>query len=1387
MWKAHHERVLHLIIAVMLMIPGAMAMAKSVKLEPLDSEGKRSWIIELADPPVVRFNGNNADTQSANALKAIAPEKTGRRLDLLSSQAVAYGEYLDKRLQQFLSNTAQVAGGTPEIRARYKNLLNGVALRLTEAQAERVRGLPGVKNLVPNEILHIRTDAGPNLIGAAKIWNGEGGLPSGQGEGVVIGIVDTGINWDHISFQDPAPDGYDHSNPFGQQLGLCSEPEVLCNDKLIGVYDFTDEGSMGKDTASHGSHVSSIAAGNRINVTLAGETVPMQGVAPRANIVAYKVCREDDPDTEDEDETACTSVDIIEGLEQALTDGVDVVNFSIGSESGAFSPWNNYDELFLDLRNAGIFAATSGGNRGPVPASVSNPAVAPWLLGVAAATHTRLPGAKLEDLSGGTSAAPEDIAGQGLDPVNGSANGIGPVDIVFAGDFGHPLCGIGEPELGPSCADNTGATNPFEPGTFNGEIVVCERGDYGRVEKGLNVMLAGAGGYILINSEEFGESFPGTGPDNHCIPGIHVGYSKGKELKSWLTSGTGHRGTIGPFGLFYETSVADVLAEFSSLGPNAVVPGTLVPDITAPGFTVLGAGKDGNDLIPLTGTSMASPHVAGGGALLLSADSSLTPSQLQSMFQTTATTNVRNHEGNPATPFEMGTGRIQLAEALAAGFFMHVSGLDFLAANPATGGDPSSLNLPGMVKESCQEKCSFSRTVTDHAGGATWTASAENFPSGVQVKINPANFALSSGESRTLEIEISLTPETIGDWVFGEIMLVSAGLPEQHLTAAVFSSGGNLPSRWNIDSDLDGGWEQFQLDGLSSMPDATFTAGGLVKPAEFTEILIQDPSRDDPYDTSEGVMTRWFNVPAGSLWLHNRTPSSTAIDLDLYVGRDKDGDGFAEESEVLCESTTEIDIENCDLLLPDPGDYWVIVQNWDSSGFQGDEATLISAVIGPAGDSRLAVSGPGITAEGESVNLRLSWDNVNALPGEEWLGAAGIGTNRDRPNNLGVIPVYFNRTGVAAPATFPLMVGATHHLALDAAAVHDRIFIDVPPGASSLTVMANGADQTQNNNLKLELSRLDFDDGLEDPPFAAASGNAPVVASATGSNGNGPSLTISGGMLEPGRWYAVLSNLLGIPYAIDIRADVEFSGDSIPLHPGLWEPSSRPGLGQGYEYNLSGPSRALIWYTYDEDGQPVWFIASNSAMDGNIWTADLLRVTNDGSQQQTAPVGQVSVTLLTETDAMFSFTLFGESGTERMVPLSALTCPEIDGSKESLTALWFRGIDGLGGASILMNSATQAQIHYLFDAAGMPRWLFAQDRDEPAPTNPEMPMLQFSGYCAVCSMSAVTSQPVGVLARSFSSETAGSWTLDYLLVPPLSGSVERTDQIIKLTDTIPCE
>jgi hypothetical protein len=521
--------------------------------------------------------------------------------------------------------------------------------------------------------------------------------------------------------------------------------------------------------------------------------------------------------------------------------------------------------------------------------------------------------------------------------------------------------------------------------------------------------------------------------------------------------------------------------------------------------------------------------------------------------------------------------------------------------------------------------------------------------------------------------------------------------------------------------------------------------------------------------------------------LYAETLASTATDLDLFVGRDDDGNGFPAESEELCTSTTPADLERCNLFDLPPGNYWVVVQNWTGTNPDGDEATLLSAGIGPSTAATLAASGPGIVGAGQPFSLRLSWDNLGAVPGEEWLGAVGIGTSRDSPNNVGVIPVRFSRSGVSA-ATYPLFAGTDHQLALAAGGAHDRLFIDLPASAAGLTVTAEGLDPQHNDGLTLELKRLAFSAALADPPFAASPAGAPVVATDSGGGGVGPSVTVSGGALQPGRWYAVLSNGNAVPAGVNVRAEVSFDGTPVAIHRGLWEPSSRPGLGQGYEYNWGGTDRALIWYTYDEEGQPAWYIAGSPAAPADLWTSPLYRVTNDGESQQLAAVGTVSVTNLAENDALFSFTLFGLSGTERMQPLSPLTCPQVNGGPASYTGLWYRGVDGLGGASVVVNASTQAQIHYLFDAAGLPRWLIAQETSGTgAPTAPDLPMLQFHGFCAVCAESDVAFEIMGTLQRSFSSESAGNWTLDYLFEPPLSGSVERTDQIVKLTDTLDCQ
>jgi hypothetical protein len=405
------------------------------------------------------------------------------------------------------------------------------------------------------------------------------------------------------------------------------------------------------------------------------------------------------------------------------------------------------------------------------------------------------------------------------------------------------------------------------------------------------------------------------------------------------------------------------------------------------------------------------------------------------------------------------------------------------------------------------------------------------------------------------------------------------------------------------------------------------------------------------------------------------------------------------------------------------------------------------------------------------------------------IGAVGIGTRRDKPNNIGIIPVRFTKTGVGNPETLVLMNGVGRGLTLAGSGMHDHVFTDVPPGTSSLTITASGADSEQSENLAIELYRVGFDDAFAAAPFVEAPDmSANPLASAAGANGNGPVVTVTGSALVAGRWFVVLKNTRAEPAAVDIQADVTSTGNPIPLRAGLWQASSRDNLRQGFDYTTAVGSRAFLWYTYDEDGAPAWYLASAPEQDGNVWVAELLRFTNDGSLQQAAPVGYVSVTLLAEEDSIFSFVLFGENGSDREFPSLAPSCPMVDGSKQSYNGVWSRTAIGVGGATVAVNATSQAFLHYIYDDRGQPVWLLASpDPQAQSPAIQEMPLFQFGGYCAVCSENEITIETAGVFTRDFASEDNLSWNLNYVLNTPLSGSIDRTDDVEKLTLPLACQ
>src|SRR5690606_36872342 len=391
------------------------------------------------------------------------------------------------------------------------------------------------------------------------------------------------------------------------------------------------------DYDGHGSHTASTAGGNvvqGIEKTVDGNlhTFDISGVAPHANIISYLGC--------------CSLSGLTAAIDQAIADEVDVINYSIGSPAPS-ALWDDFDTVgYLNARAAGIFVATSNGNDGPGFATTGSPSDAPWIISVGASTHDRFNQNILIDLTSSAGNLP-DIEGKGV--TDGLAEDT---PIIYAGDVGDPLC-----------LDDEG-----HEAEFSGKIVVCDRGVNGRVEKSQNVADQGAAGFVLVNDEPNANSLNG---DEFAVPGVFISYRDGQALKTWLDNGaTDHTGRIRGGAFVVDDVYGDNMASFSSRGPNRAVD-TLVPDVLAPGVDILAALGSGSYDVNvhgfISGTSMASPHVAGAGALIKQARPNWTPAEIQSALMTTARNDVVNHDGEPATPYAQGAGVVDVGAAIMAG------------------------------------------------------------------------------------------------------------------------------------------------------------------------------------------------------------------------------------------------------------------------------------------------------------------------------------------------------------------------------------------------------------------------------------------------------------------------------------------------------------------------------------------------------------------------------------------------------------------------------------------------------------------------------------------------------------------------------------------------
>ena len=940
---------------------------------------------------IVALRSDSAATYTGgvSGMPATKPA-AGTQLKAQSAPVKKYTDYLATRQKQ----VAAAAGVTPQY--SYTLSLNAFSATLTARQAAELAADKNVASLVPSEIVHPQAESGVQFLGldgANGVWSKIGGIAK-AGKGIVLGDIDTGIAPENPSFAGAALGTSQGSEPYrsgssivfakadgGTFTGTCETGVQFttsdCSTKIIGARYYVDgfgasrigtpatgEYLSPRDGDGHGSHTGSTAVGdNGVDATVDDRDFgAISGVAPAAKIAAYKVCWEG-PNTAVTTDDGCATADILAAIDQAVKDGVDVLNFSIGG-GAAQTTVSLTDQAFLGAASAGIFVSAAAGNAGPGSSTLDN--AAPWETTVAASTVPGYEGTVTlgngQAYAGASVTIDQPVSG---DLVRGDLVGI-------AGGVDPLLCG----------------PNSLDPAKVAGKIVWCQRGTYDRVAKSAEVARAGGIGMVLVNKTP-----NSIDSDTHSVPTVHLN-------SEYYQPTFDYAGTAGATATLAEGNSTGVtvptpqVADFSSRGPvEADGSDILKPDITAPGVAILAATANAAGGTPTyafySGTSMATPHIAGLAVLYLGVHPTASPAEIKSAMMTTAYDTV-DADGAPVTdPFVQGAGHADPTKYFEPGllylngtsdWLSYIVGAGYTLNDPTVKPiDPSDLNLASISIGALTAPETITRTVTSTQAG-TFTAKPISIP-GVTATVSPTSLSFAkAGESKSYTVTFTRTTAPLDTFATGSLSWVSG-------STVVRSPIAVRPVTVVAPAEVTGA-------GISGSTDVTVTPGStgslpLVVSGLAAGTRLSDPegsSADHTATGSAGDEFTWeVQVPAGlSFGRVDEVAVDKSADLDLTVYK-LDGPG-GDPVEVYSSATSSSD-ERVDLPNPEAGSYEIVVDVF--AGSSAFDVTTFGVVSGSGDGSFTASPNPLPTTQGVPATYTVSWQDL--APNTEYLGVVGYG------------------------------------------------------------------------------------------------------------------------------------------------------------------------------------------------------------------------------------------------------------------------------------------------------------------------------------------------------------------------------------------------------------
>jgi minor extracellular serine protease Vpr len=628
---------------------------------------------------------------------------------------------------------AKALGAT--IRATYQAAYNGFSVRIARGQLEKLSKLAGVEGVFGVGISKPDNERSVPYIGTPSVWQ-DLGL---TGTGIKIGDIDTGIDYYHANFG-----GSGNPADFAADNGLTIGTAAFPNAKVAGGTDFVgddynaDEGTAAHpdpdplDCNGHGSHTAGTAAGYGVlsngttytgpynATTVSGNSwIIGPGVAPQATLYAYRVF-------------GCVgSVEndiIVDAIDLAVAQGMDVVNMSLGSPFGTSE--GPEQDAIASASEAGTLIVASAGNSGPSAYVTGAPATADHAISVAAMDggYATFPGATL-DFSGAGHANITAINANGATFSNGLTL---PVKVLYSGTP-HDAAHI---SLGCSLAEDQAAG-------VAGTLLVVQRGTCARVAKAIFGQQAGAAAVLMVNNAAGYPPFEGqitNNPDTGeqytvTIPFLGVPNTDGPALVA------AEADTVTLTNTAIASPSYKQLASFSSGGPRNG-DSAVKPEVAAPGVSTVSTGVGtGTGSLTISGTSMAAPHVTGVAALVAQGKPGWSPDAIKAAIMNTAT--VSTSLIGTSNVRTVGSGLVQPRRATDTFVYATTGGADSGLASLNFGYDPmggaytETIPITFHNTDSHQYRFDLSNAFQSQQGAAlTFAASNVTIPANGTASVN---------------------------------------------------------------------------------------------------------------------------------------------------------------------------------------------------------------------------------------------------------------------------------------------------------------------------------------------------------------------------------------------------------------------------------------------------------------------------------------------------------------------------------------------------------------------------------------------------------------------------------------------------------------------------